>query len=89
MGNFSSTNNKNYHDKVQIEQTLKLREVLATLPPFCKSYFRGMDNTISARTKLGYALDLRIFFEFLHENNHYLSKIDVICLLYTSDAADD
>lgn len=77
MGNFSSANNKNYHDQVQIEQTLKLREVLATLPPFCKSYFRGMDNTISARTKLGYALDLRIFFEFLHENNLYLSKMDV------------
>lgn len=77
MGNFSSTNNKNYHDQVQIEQTLKLREVLATLPPFCKSYFRGMNNTISARTKLGYALDLRIFFEFLHENNQYLSKMNV------------
>ena len=77
MGNFSSANTKNYHDQVQIEQTLKLREVLATLPPFCKSYFRGMDNSISARTKLGYALDLRIFFEFLHENNNYLSKMDV------------
>ena len=77
MGNFSSTNNKNYHDQVQIEQTLKLREVLATLPPFCKRYFRGMNNTISARTKLGYALDLRIFFEFLHENNQYLSKMNV------------
>lgn len=78
MGNFSNANNKNYHDQVQIEQTVKLREVLATLPPFCKSYFRGMDNAISARTKLGYALDLRIFFEFLHENNHYLSKINVM-----------
>lgn len=78
MGNFSNANNKNYHDQVQIEQTVKLREVLATLPPFCKSYFRGMDNAISARTKLGYALDLRIFFEYLHENNRYLSKINVM-----------
>ncbi|MBD5541371.1 MAG: tyrosine-type recombinase/integrase [Lachnospiraceae bacterium] len=73
----NSNSEKTYHDQVQIQQTLKLREVLATLPPFCKNFFRGMDNTISARTKLGYALDLRIFFEFLHENNSYLSKMPI------------
>ncbi len=77
MGNMNSNSEKTYHDQVQIQQTLKLREVLATLPPFCKNFFRGMDNTISARTKLGYALDLRIFFEFLHENNSYLSKMPI------------
>lgn len=77
MGNMNSNSEKTYHDQVQIQQTLKLREVLATLPPFCKNFFRGMDNTISARTKLGYALDLRIFFEFLHENNSYLGKMPI------------
>lgn len=77
MGNMNSNSEKTYHDQVQIQQTLKLREVLATLPPFCKNFFRGMDNTISARTKLGYALDLRIFFEFLHETNSYLSKTPI------------
>lgn len=77
MVNPNNNNEKNYHDQVQIEQTLKLREVLATLPPFCKSFFRGMDNTMSARTKLGYALDLRIFFEFLHENNSQLGKMPI------------
>lgn len=76
MGN-SNNSEKNYHDQVQIEQTLKLREVLTTLPPFCKNFFRGMDNTMSARTKLGYALDLRIFFEFLHENNSQLGKMPI------------
>lgn len=77
MGNMNNNSEKTYHDQVQIQQTLKLREVLATLPPFCKNFFRGMDNTISARTKLGYALDLRIFFEFLHENNSYLGKTPI------------
>lgn len=76
MGNYSSQD-KNYHDQVQIEQTLKLREVLTTLPPFCKRFFRGIDNNMSARTKLGYALDLRIFFEFLHVNNSFLSKTSI------------
>lgn len=68
---------RNYHDQVQIELTEKLREVMKTLPPFCKSFFRGTDNNISARTKLGYALDLRIFFEFLHENNSALSAVPI------------
>lgn len=77
MGNPNNNHEKNYHDQVQIEQTLKLREVLTTLPPFCKNFFRGVDNSISARTKLGYALDLRIFFDFLHENNSQLNKIPV------------
>lgn len=77
MENSKQKQDKNYHDQVQIQQTLKLREILTTLPPFCKNFFRGMDHTMSARTKLGYALDLRIFFEFLHENNSQLSKIPV------------
>jgi site-specific recombinase XerD len=77
MENQSHSNEKNYHDQVQIEQTMKLREALTTLPPFCKNFFRGMDNTMSARTKLGYALDLRIFFEFLHETNSQLNKTPI------------
>ncbi len=77
MENANQKKDKNYHDQVQIEQTLKLREILTTLPPFCKNFFRGMDNTMSARTKLGYALDLRIFFEFLHENNSQLNKTPI------------
>lgn len=67
----------NYHDQVNKENILKMREVLTTLPPFCKQFFRGIEETTSTRTRLGYALDLRIFFEFLHENNSVLSKIDI------------
>lgn len=77
MGNVNNSHDKNYHEQVQIEQTMKLREVLLTLPPFCKSFFRGVDNNMSARTKLGYALDLRIFFEFLHETNSQLAKTEI------------
>lgn len=77
MSNLRNNQDKNYHDQVQIEQTLKLREVLTTLPPFCRNFFRGMDNAMSARTKLGYALDLRIFFEFLHENNSALKNTEI------------
>ena len=54
-----------------------MREVLDTLPRFCKQFFRGIEPTTSARTRLGYAYDLRTFFEYLHNVNPSLSKKDI------------
>ena len=34
----------------------------------------GIKDTTATRTRLAYAYDLRLFFEFLHENNPYCSK---------------
>ncbi|MCR4764238.1 MAG: tyrosine-type recombinase/integrase [Lachnospiraceae bacterium] len=68
---------KNHDDAYYVEQDkrniLKMREVLDTLPKFCRQYFRGIDDVTSARTKLGYAYDLRTFFQFLSENNRALA----------------
>lgn len=44
---------------------LKLREVLKELPPVCGEFFRGIEQTTSALTRYGYALDLRLFLKFL------------------------
>lgn len=55
-----------------------MRAVLATLPPFCKQFFRGIENTTSPRTRLAYAYDIRLFFEFLHETNGVLRKKDIV-----------
>ncbi len=52
-----------------MEQTLRLREVLKTLPPFAKDYFRAIEPRSSARTRINYAYDIRVFFHFLMENN--------------------
>lgn len=62
-------NNQNYHDNVNKQNILKLRELMSTLPGFCKMFFRGIDQTTASRTRIAYALDLRIFFEFLQETN--------------------
>jgi site-specific recombinase XerD len=67
----------NYHDMVTKQNIEKMRAVLDELPRFCKQFFRGIENTTSARTRLGYALDLRIFFEFLQENNTALRKTPI------------
>ena len=45
------------------------REVLKTLPPFAKDYFRAMEPKSSAKTRINYAYDIRVFFHFLLENN--------------------
>lgn len=62
-------NSKNYHDEQSMINITHMREVLATLPGFCKSFFRGIQEYTSSRTRLAYAYDLRVFFEFLHDNN--------------------
>ncbi len=58
-----------YREHTDIENTLKLREVLKTLPPFCKDYFRAIDATTTTKTRISYAYDIRIFFQFLLDQN--------------------
>ena len=58
-----------YHEQVKIDNTLKLREVLATMPDFCRDYFRAIDVRTSARTRISYAYDIRLFFQFLLDEN--------------------
>lgn len=74
----SLNNSLNYHDEITRNNILKIREVIATLPPFCKQYFRGIEEYTSTRTRLSYAYDIRLFFEFLHERNPILAKRDIV-----------
>ncbi len=58
-----------YHEQVNIDNVLKLREVLRTLPPFARDYFRAIEPTTSTRTRISYAYDIRVFFQFLLSEN--------------------
>ena len=58
-----------YHEQKDVENTLRLREVLSTLPPFCRDYFRAIDTTTTTKTRISYAYDIRIFFQFLLDEN--------------------
>lgn len=55
-----------------------MRTVLETLPAFCKAFFRGIEEYTSSRTRLAYAYDIRLFFEYLHENNAICKKMEII-----------
>ncbi|MDE5803929.1 MAG: tyrosine-type recombinase/integrase [Lachnospiraceae bacterium] len=70
-------NTDNYHDAQNKQNIIKLRAVLNTLPPFCQEFFRGIADTTSTRTRLAYAYDIRVFFEFLHETNPSCAKLEI------------
>ncbi len=70
--NMESTNQKDtktYHEQKYVDNTLRLRSILKTLPAFARDYFRAVEPTTSARTRISYAYDIRVFFHFLMENN--------------------
>jgi len=47
------------------QNILKLRAILQELPEFCKDFFRAIEPNTSILTRINYAYDLRLFFEFL------------------------
>ena len=55
----------NYYLNRNIHDIDKVYELLEDLPPFCEDYFMGIEPNTSPQTRLKYAYDLRIFFDFL------------------------
>ena len=65
----TNTSRTTYREHTDTENILKLRQVLSTLPAFCKDYFRAIDSTTTTKTRISYAYDIRIFFQFLLDEN--------------------
>lgn len=77
-------NQLSYHKQLIKENAVKLRKLLSELPPYITDYFRARDTTTSSKTKLSYAYDLRVFFNFLKASNPELSSVkikDISCLV--------
>ena len=64
-----------YHEQKDIENIKHLRELIKGLPSFCSDYFRGIETETSTKTRIAYAHDLRIFFEFLKQANPVVQEI--------------
>lgn len=65
--------------EINVQKTEKLKNVLATLPPFCLDFFRGIEPRTSLLTRINYAYDLRLFFSFLENElgkdiSHFKAK---------------
>lgn len=69
--------NDKYYEQQDKKNILKLRGLLDTLPLFCRSYFHDISDYTSTRTRLAYAYDLRVFFEFMHEKNPLCKQMEI------------
>lgn len=54
-----------YHEQRDQKNEAKLQELLTALPPFCADFFRGIEPATSSMTRLSYAYDISMFFDFL------------------------
>lgn len=68
---------KSYSDEINVKNELKLRELLMLLPSFCKQFFIGIESRTQSRTRVAYAYDLIVFFDYLKQNNPLLEKVNV------------
>ncbi|MEA4852668.1 MAG: tyrosine-type recombinase/integrase [Christensenella sp.] len=65
MDKIKNETNTNYHRDLDQKMTEKLRGIMRELPSFTTSFFIAMENTTTILTRVNYAADLRIFFQFL------------------------
>lgn len=77
-----TSNVQTYHQSTSNQNTVKLRELLKTMPSFCRDYFRGIEATTTAKTRIGYGYDIRTFFRFLLSENPSFKNAQMtdICL---------
>lgn len=54
-----------YFHQRNVKNEQSLREILKELPVFCEEFFLGIESRTTPLTRLGYAQDLKIFFNFL------------------------
>ena len=60
---------RTYYEEKNIENIKKLRELEKDLPPYVTTFFRGIEPHTASRTRIAYAVDLKVFFEFIRNNN--------------------
>ncbi len=54
-----------YHSEQEKKIILELREFKKDMPAFMEDFFVFLNNDVSAKTRLGYARDIKIFFNYL------------------------
>ena len=57
----------NYHTQTSLTRTKRLNELLRELPDVCSDYFLSIEQLTSPLTRLSYAYDLKLFFQYLSD----------------------
>ncbi len=73
-------------DKNNIE---KISNYLNTLPDFCFKYFLDVESYTSTLTRLNYAMDLKVFFEFLAKYKFFCEPQNVSIEMLNKVTAED
>lgn len=61
--------NKNYYNEVEINTTMKIKEITQQLPQYVRAYFLSISQKKKILTQLGYARDIKVFFQYLQNRN--------------------
>lgn len=69
---------KSFYEKREIQCTDRANEIVYTLPYYVNDFFIGVEPRTSALTRLNYAYDLRVFFDFLTKKVFRDKKINEI-----------
>ncbi len=71
---------KTYHEQREIACIERLTRVIEQLPYYVEDFFIGVEARTSALTRLNYAYDLRVFFDFLTKKifrNKKMAEIEI------------
>ncbi len=69
-----------FYEKRKISCLTRIEQILNELPPFISEFFIGIENNTSPLTRLNYAGDLRIFFDFLTQKVYKNKSVKDITL---------
>ena len=56
-----------YYEKRDLKNMRKIGDYLSKLPSFCYDFFTGIENNTSSLTRVNYAMDLSVFFDYLEK----------------------
>ncbi|MBE5770966.1 MAG: integrase [Clostridiales bacterium] len=66
----------NYHAQMDAKRMDRLRLLQKELPVACTDFFRSIAQTTSTLTRLAYAYDFRLFFQYLTSENPFFADIE-------------
>ncbi|MBQ3571705.1 MAG: tyrosine-type recombinase/integrase [Clostridia bacterium] len=76
----ATVDKNSYFEKRKINSIERTEQIIDDLPSFCAEFFIGIENNTSPLTRLNYATDLRIFFDFIVKKVFKTKKVRDITL---------
>ena len=66
-----------YYEKRDLKNMQIIGNYLQKLPTYCYDFFTGIENNTSSLTRLNYAMDLSVFFDYLEKYVFRKPKTDI------------